>query len=358
MKHPDIAGRRLRNQHITASGLRRPEDVVTWFGAVQAQEFEPALWGLGLRMRSSAAAMVERAFNDGRLLRTHLMRPTWHFVTPADIRWIQMLTAARVKRTMATYNRQLGLDARTFTRSLHVIARALRDGEFLTRLEVGEHLRRAGIEARGPRLAHLMMNAELETLVCSGPRRGKKFTYALVDYRAPRASVLPADEALATLVNRYFRSHGPATVRDCAWWSGLSGADIRRGLDMIGAKREIIDDIEYWTAGQLSRSPTRDHQAHLLPIYDEYVVAYRDRVAVPHGFTAFKTSPRSIVFQHTLIVGGQIAGTWRTSRSPSAGAVTPTLHRRITASERRCVADAAGRQHAFVRPEAQTAARR
>ena len=349
MIDPGIPERRLRNQLITASGLRRPEDVVAWFGAVQAQEFEPALWGLGLRMRSSAATVIEQAYTDGRLLRTHLMRPTWHFVTSADIRWIQTLTADRVKRTMATYNRQLGLDARTFTRSLHVIARALRDGQFLTRLEVGEHLTRAGIVARGPRLAHLMMNAELECLVCSGPRRGKQFTYALVDHRAPGAAVLPADEALATLVGRYFRSHGPATVRDCAWWSGLRVADIKRALDMIGAKRECVDDVEYWTVGQLSRNPTRDTRAHLLPIYDEYVVAYRDRVAVPHSFTAFKKSARAVVFQHTLIIDGQIAGTWRTNRSPTAGAVTPTLLRRVTEAERKCVVDAVARHHGFDR---------
>ena len=323
--------------------------MVAWFGAVQAQEFGPAMWGLGLRMRSPGAPAIEQAFADGRLLRTHLMRPTWHFVAPADIRWIQKLTADRVKRVMATYNRQLGLDARTFTKSLHVIATALGDGQFLTRLEVGEHLTRAGIPARGPRLAHLMMNAELECLVCSGPRRGKLFTYALVDHRAPGASVLPADEALATLCSRYFRSHGPATVRDCAWWSGLRVADIRRALDMIGARRERVGETEYWTAGQLSRSPARDHQAHLLPIYDEYVVAYRDRVAVPHSYTGFTTSPMAIVFQHAVIIDGQVAGTWRTNRSPSAGAVTPTLLRRLTASQRRSVADAVERHHAFVR---------
>ena len=322
---------------------------MAWFGAVQAQEFEPAMWALGLRMRSAAAPRIEQAFAEGRLLRTHLMRPTWHFVAPADIRWIQKLTADRVKRVMATYNRQLGLDARTFTKSLHVIAKAHRDGQFLTRLEVGEHLARAGIPARGPRLAHLMMNAELECLVCSGPRRGQQFTYALVDHRAPGGSVLPADEALATLCSRYFRSHGPATVRDCAWWSGLRTADVRRGLDMLDAKRELVGEIEYWTTDQLSRSPARDHQAHLLPIYDEYVVAYRDRVAVPHSYTAFKTSPKAIVFQHAVIIDGQIAGTWRTNRSPSAGAVTPTMQRRLTASERSAVTDAVGRHCAFVR---------
>lgn len=317
---------------------------MAWFGAVQAQEFEPAKWGLGLRMRSATSAAVEQAFTEGQILRTHAMRPTWHFVARADIRWIQALTGDRVKRIMHSYNGKLGLDARTFTKSLQVMAKALRDGQSLTRLEVAEHLIRAGIPARGSRLAHLMMNAELECLVCSGPRRGKQFTYALVDHRAPDAAVLPADEALATLVTRYFQSHGPATVRDCAWWSGMTMREIRRGLDMIGAKRQRAGDLEYWTVGQVSRSPARDHQAHLLPIYDEYVVAYRDRVAVPHT-----SAPKGIVFQHALIIDGQIAGTWRHSRPPSRGPVVPTVLRRLTAAERRAVSDAAERHHAFRR---------
>jgi hypothetical protein len=288
---------------------------------------------------------VEQAFADGRLLRTHALRPTWHFVAPADIRWIQTLTGERVKRQMASYNGRLGLDARTFTKSLHVIAKALRNGECLTRAEVGEHLTRSGIPAKGPRLAHLMMNAELEALVCSGPRRRKQHTYALVDLRAPRAAVLPLEEALATLVTRYFQSHGAATVRDCAWWSGLRMADIRRGLDMIRAKREFVGDHEYWTAGQLPRSPSRDHRAHLLPIYDEYIVAYRDRVAVPHT-----SAPKGIVFQHAVIIDGQIAGTWRSHRTRSAGAAPPAMISRLTAAERRAVDEAVERQHTFVKP--------
>jgi hypothetical protein len=343
----DIATRRLRNQRLSAAGVRQPEDVVAWFGAVQAQEFEPALWGLGLRMRSSGAAAVFEAFNEGRLLRTHAMRPTWHFVTPADIRWIQTLTAPQVKRMMATYNRALELDSAVFTKASNVIAKALRDGQHLTRTELGERLADAGIQAKGPRLAHIMMNAELDCLVCSGPKVGKQSTYALLDHRAPGGRTLPHDEALATLVGRFFQSHGPATVRDCVWWSGLKTADVKRGLDMIKARREVVNDVEYWTTGQLSRSPARDHAAHLLPIYDEYVVAYRDRIAVPHGPPKVKRVRPAVVFQHALIIGGQIAGTWRITKRVSGPVVTPTPIRRLNAAERECVADAVSRHQTF-----------
>ncbi len=236
----EIARRRLHNQHVTRPGLRTPEAVVAWFGAMQAQEYAAARWAIGLRLPGSVGdAEIERAFDAGRILRTHVMRPTWHFVTTADIRWMLELTAPRVQRTLGSYTRQLGLDARTLTRATKVFERVLRDGQHLTRPELGEHLQKAGIEARLNRLAHIALHAELERVICSGPRRGKQFTYALLDERAPRAIRLTRDEALAELTTRFFRSHGPATIRDFVWWSGLTTADSKRGLDVVRARPAV-----------------------------------------------------------------------------------------------------------------------
>src|SRR5687768_14738261 len=158
--HPAVAAERLRNQSITPHRHRRTADVVTWLGAVQAQEYEPAKWGLGLRMAGASDATVERAFEEGRILRTHLMRPTWHFVTPADIRWMLELTGPRVQRAMSPYNRRLELDGETMARGTNIIARALRDRQYLTRMELAERLRREGLTMAGTRLAHLAMHAE------------------------------------------------------------------------------------------------------------------------------------------------------------------------------------------------------
>jgi len=343
-----IADRRLRNQRLTAAGLARPDEVVAWFGAVQAQEFEPALWALGLRLRSTAtAAATERAFNEGRLLRTHVMRPTWHFVTPADIRWMQALTAPHVQRAMRPYNRQLELDPSTLSRSMKVVTRALRDSNYLTRRDLGAHLHRAGIEARNQRLAHIMMHAELECVVCSGPRAGKQFTYALLDERAPIAAPVPREEALARLARRFLQSHGPATVRDFVWWSGLRTAEARQGFESIGARRRHLDGLDYWTAGQLASSPSRTHLAHLLPIYDEYVVAYRDRVAVPHGPSAVPRRGAEVIFQHALLMNGQIAGTWRLEGKGSNAQVVPNALRRLTVTERHSLTSATDRYTTF-----------
>jgi Winged helix DNA-binding domain len=343
-----IAEQRLVNQGLTAAGRRRPADVVTWLGAVQAQEYAPASWGLALRMQNGAAVdAVERAFSEGRILRTHVMRPTWHFVAPADIRWLLELTAHRVHRVMAPYNRQLGLDTATLTRATGVIERALGDDRHLTRAELGDALQAAGLTLDHIRLAHTAMHAELEGVICSGPRRGGKFTYALVAERAPGAVRLSREEALAELTRRYFRSHGPATARDFAWWSGLTTVDARRGLEMNRARSQIVDGRTYWTVGRSPRA-TRDASAHLLPVYDEYLVAYRDREAVPHGPLTMTFGSRTVTFQHAVLVAGQVAGTWRSVRHAAAPSIEIVPLRRLTTSEQRALLRAATRYGRFL----------
>ena len=344
-----IAERRLRRQLITRTGIRDPVAMIGWFGAVQAQEYAPAKWALGLRLHGRAAdADIERAFTEGRILRTHVMRPTWHFVAAPDIRWLLELTAPRLRGLLATYDRQLELDARTITRGIGVIERALGDGQYLTRTELADRLGRAGLPMAGQRLAHLAMHAELACIVCSGPRREKQFTYALVEERAPGAARLSRDEALATLGRRFFSSHGPATVRDFVWWSGLITADARRAMEMIKARCEEVEGHRYWTVGEAPRGAARDHLVHLLPIYDEYLVAYRDRVAVPHAPPPMTSGSRSFVtFQHALVIDGQVAGTWRTTRQPRGVLIRAFPLRKLTSPERRGLADAAGRYERF-----------
>jgi len=345
-----IARRRLHNQCITRAGLRQPADVIGWMGAVQAQEYAAAKWALGLRLQDGAVDVeIERAFEEGRFLRTHLMRPTWHFVTPMDIRWLTELTAPRVHRVLSSYNRTLELDAALLVRGTAVLERALRDRHYLTRNELGECLRHAGLTLDGVRLARLMMYAELEGVVCSGPRRGKQFTYALVAERAPEALRLSRDEALATLSRRYFGSHGPATIRDFVWWSGLTTADARRGLDMNKAGREQVGNRTYWTIGPTPRGATRDCLVHLLPIYDEYLVAYRDREAVPHGPSVIGSgSGNPVNFQHALVIAGQVAGTWRTTRRSAAVLMDTVPLRRLTGPERRALGEAVHRYERFL----------
>ena len=303
-------------------------------GAVQAQEYGPAKWGLGLRLpKGSTDTAIERAIDKGRILRTHVLRPTWHFVAQADIRWMLELTGPPVQRRMAAYDRQLGLDASVMTRAVDVIERALGEHRYLTRRELGAELERAGLPGRTSQLAHIAMHAELERVICSGPRRGKQSTYALLADRAPTARSRPRDEALAELTKRYFRSHGPATVRDFVWWSGLTTGGAKRGLEMIRARQREEDGLKYWTVGRDQRSAPRSKSSlHLLPIYDEFLVAYRDLRAVPRPAYLMGN------FQHALVIGGQVVGTWRTMSGTNGTVVTVRPLRQLSRAETGAVA--------------------
>jgi hypothetical protein len=340
-----VAAERLRNQFITRGLRGDAAALVARLGAVQAQEYPFAKWALSLRLaRECPDASLDAVFDDGRLLRTHVLRPTWHFVAADDIRWMLDLAGPRVQRALTTYARRAGIEARTLSRGAALIERALGGGRSLTRQELGARLARAGITLSGTPLAFMAMHAELEGLICSGPRRGRQFTYALLDERAPNARRLPRDEALAELVRRYFSSHGPATVRDFVWWSGLTVADTRRGLAMTRAVRESIGGIDYWRIGRPAPAPSAA-AVRLLPIYDEYVVAYRDRVAVPHVTARL---PHGVIFRHALVVDGQVAGTWNVRRAPAGWALRVVPSRRLSAGEKQGVAREAERFARFL----------
>lgn len=347
---PAITEQRLLNQSITRPKARTAEEIVAWLGAVQAQEYPAAKWALALRLPEGITdAEIERAIDEGHILRTHVMRPTWHFVTPADVRWMLELTAPRVHRTLATYNRRQGLTADVVARGTNVFERALRDGQSLTRAELGAQLERVGIKAKGVKLALLTVYAELERVICSGPRRSGQLTYALLADRAPRPRSFSRDEALAELTRRYFQSHGPATIRDFVWWSGLLTADAKRGLEMNKARHEVVDGRTYWTVGRAPAGGRRSTPVHLLPIYDEYIVAYRDRDAVPHLTTKIASPSGGLVtFQHALVIGGKVAGTWRTARNKDEVSVAVTPLRRLTGAERQGIAEAAKRYERFL----------
>lgn len=278
-----VVRRRLQAQRLTGGGLLpTPAEAVAWSGAVQAQEYAEALWSLGMRVQERSAAGVEAACDRGEILRTHVMRPTWHFVAAADLRWLLRLTGARVQAKSAGRRRELGLDDATLARCHEALAAVLDDGEPRTRRELGAALEAAGIDLAGQRLPHTLGHAELEGVIVSGPRRGKQHTYLLLEDRAPAAPQRSREEDVAELVRRYFTSHGPATLRDFAWWSGLTMADGRAGLAALGEElvgEEAADGTSWISAAAAAavRGPGQDApQAFLLGTFDELTVAHRD----------------------------------------------------------------------------------
>ena len=293
---------RLKNQQLIEQSFRRPEDIVRWFGAVQAQDYLGAVWALGLRGRELSATKIEDAFTDGRILRTHVLRPTWHFVVADDIDWMVALNAERLQRTNRTYAQRLGIDDKLVTRSRVLIERALDGGGTATRAEIAAVLERGRIAAAGQSLAHLLFELEQQRVVCSGPRRGKQFTYALFWERVPARKPPSREEALATLAQRYFQSHGPATKRDFAWWSGLAMRDVNDAIEMAS-----VDILDSPPTLQRAKGAT-----YLLPNYDEYLIAYRDRGAVIDPERARNLGVfTSREFLHQVVVDGRVAGSWR-----------------------------------------------
>ena len=321
----DILARRLRNQRLTGTPLATPADVVGWLGAVQAQEYGDSKWALALRARRSDDE-IERAFDTGTILRTHVLRPTWHFVSPGDIRWMLALTGPRVSRALATYYRRFGLDAAVFRKSETVIARALRGGVQLTRQELKVALQRAGVNAEGAqRLAFITIQAEVDAVICSGGRRGSQFTYALLDERVPSSRSLSRDAALAELTRRYFTSRGPAQVHDFTWWSGLTMADARAGLEMVAQDlaSESLDGRTYWFAPKTVRALPTPERAHLLGLYDEYLIAYKDRSAALDALNRTRAAARD-PFSAPVMVKGQTVGVWKKKVTSDRLVVTVT----------------------------------
>jgi winged helix DNA-binding protein len=352
MTNLDIVRQRLHNQLITQRTFEKPGDVVQWLGAVQAQDYAAATWALGLRMQDVTANDIEQAFAEGAILRTHLMRPTWHFVSPADIRWLLALTAPRVNAVNAYYYRKLELDDALFGRSNAVLAQALQGGKQLTRPELVSVLQRAGIATDDlQRFTHIMMRAELDGIVCSGARRGKQFTYALLDERTPQARTLDRDEALAEFARRYFTGHGPATLHDFVWWSGLTVADARAGLEMVKSQltHEVIDGQTYWFS--ISTPPAKDlsHSAYLLPNFDEYIVGYKDRSAIFDASHTKKLDPRgNVLFNYTMVLDGRIVGTWKRAMQKGAVIITQHLFTALDPAETCAFTAAANRYGAFL----------
>ena len=338
----DFIAQRLTRQRLLGATFRTPAEAVASLGAVQSQDYPGAKWALGQRVRGATDASIEAAFNRGELVRVHALRPTWHFVAPADLRWIQALTGPRVQRILAVYDRQLGLDSKTLARALRIVERSLRDRAYKTRVELASALKSGGIDAAGQTLARIMGHAELTALVCSGPQRGRHATYALVDERVPPTPPLDRDEALAELTRRYFSSHGPATVRDFVWWSGLTVKDTRAGLAMIDAQSEEVDGLALWHVPVRVKLPPVSGSAHLLPNYDEYLVAYKDRqLVMPPTFRTMVAEQRTDIFANLVMVDGRLAGSWRRAVTDTHVEVSVSLHRPVTRITRQAIGVAA-----------------
>ena len=346
----------MQSLRLTGTPFAKPADVIRWLGAVQSQDYGPAKWSIGARLRSGDDPSLDRAYRRGTILRTHVLRPTWHFVLPEDIRWMLELTGPRVRRMMSYYDRQLEIDARLTKRTIDRFVKALEREGRMTRTELADDLEHAKIEARGQRLNHIVMNAELAGAICSGGLRGKQHTYALLDERAPKARRLDRDDALAELTRRYFTSHGPATVKDFSWWASLPMSDIKRGLEMSGdalASAEV-DGRTFWFSPSDRTPPASAPKAYLLQAYDECIVGYTDsRFLLDIAAVVPKQTPTErIVYPGALVIGTQVAGHWKRTLGTGTVRLDVALYRRLNGAQATALDEEAARLGRFLGREA------
>lgn len=316
---------------------------------MQSQDYGGAKWAIGQRLARSSDADIDDAFDAGKLLRTHVLRPTWHFVAPADVRWLLELTSPRVRAFSAPYFHKHGLDAAALKRSRRVLERQLA-GTQRTREELSVALAEASLPVKGEALSYQMIAAELDGLVVSGARRGKQHTYALLEERVSPTSRRTREEALAELALRYLKSHGPALPQDLAWWSGLTIADAKRGIAAVEAELEAADvDGKTYYFKRARKTALEVPAVHLLPNYDEQLIAYRFRGnAVDAGVSA-RVGPGDGIFDgHLLLIDGLLVGGWRRELGKASVEVSVSLLRKLRPSEKDALRAAAERYAGFV----------
>lgn len=352
MNHRQILQLRLINQQIAGTSFTKPSHIVSWLGAMQSQEYAMAKWAIGLRLPGSTSHQIEDAFNKGEILRTHVLRPTWHFVAPADIRWMLKLTAPRVHAFNAYYYRQRGFNDKQFKRCHNIIIKALQGGNHLTRTELQEALAKSKVKAEGEHLSTIMMHAELEGIICSGPRKGKQFTYSLIDERVPAAKALQRDEALAKLFRQYFASRGPAMLQDFCWWSGLTVKDAKDAVEMLGdeLRSEVIEGKEYFLMADHhveKVSLNKPYATFLMPDYDEYGIAYKERSALIDKYDGASRTENP-VYNRMIVVDGRIVGSWKPGAGKRGVEITTAFFNEISAAKMKSVDAAIKRYKAFV----------
>jgi hypothetical protein len=313
MDQTDIANLRLSNQQILRNGFKSPKDIAGWMGAIQSQDYGMAKWAIGLRTQDSTEELIQAAVDTAEIIRTHVLRATWHFVSADDVYWMLELSSPYIKASMKFRHKQLGLSESILSKSNGIIEKALRDGKHLTREELLMELRNAKIPLTENRASHLLAWAELEGIICSGASKRGRLTYAILEERVPKKKSMTHEEALAELARKYFTSHAPATLNDFIWWSGLPVNKARQALESSRSEfqSEEINGRRYWYTQTNSIPEVGQEDVHFLPAYDEYLIGYEDRSAVLAYEDFRNTVSKNGIFRPIIVVNGQVVGIWK-----------------------------------------------
>ncbi len=351
MTTADIVRARLDHQRLSRPDLATPAEVARWFGAVQSQDLPASLYGIGLRMPTATEAGVEQAIAEKTVVRSWPMRGTIHVMPAEDARWMVDLLAPRQNARSAHIYRKAGLTADVLKGAGEVLASELKGGKQLIRQELYAALNAAGIDTNASageqRGMHLLRHWAQEGLTCITPRRGKQQTFALFAEWVPPGRDLSGDAALGELAHRYFQSHGPATVNDFAWWTGLTVTQAQRGLRQVEDAFTPVSESAavYWSSPAKPRRASPARKAHLLPAFDEYTVAYADRSAAVDPSIL-----RSVGYGigANIVIDGRVVGLWKRVLKKDQVAISAELVASVDPAGRAAIARAADRYGAFL----------
>ena len=313
MKLEDIAKSRNISQNITQHENATVKELVSWMGAIQAQDFAMAKWAIGLRLANSTEQQIEEAYNNGDIIRTHLMRPTWHFVPAQDLNWLLALTAPQILKIVSYRDKDLELNVSIYKKCNKIIEKTLLAHTYATRDLIGQELLNSKIDIENNRLSHILIRAELEGLICSGPLVGKKLTYALLESRVSEKKRFNRDESLAELAKRFILSHAPVTIKDFTWWSGLSVSDSKKAFDFVKDQfiSEKIGSETYWLTSNSRSKISKTKSVFLLPAYDEFLIGYANREASISLSNNKNAISNNGIFRPTIMVNGKVIGIWK-----------------------------------------------
>ncbi|MEJ2737321.1 MAG: winged helix DNA-binding domain-containing protein [Anaerolineae bacterium] len=346
----DIAHHRLHNQRIAQEKFGQPSQVVTWFGAMQAQDYASIKWAVGLRCYSATDVIIEQAIVNKTIVRTWLTRGTLQVVAASDVRWMLALLAPRIIANSNRRYQQLKLDNATLARSYEILTEILQDGKQMSRAKLMLILEGASISTTGQRGYHILRRAGLEGLICFGPIQDKQETFVLLDEWVPHGKNMTRDEALGELAGRYFESHGPATLQDFIWWSGLRAADARTGLEMVKSRFDqvTIERQTYWLPQNNPILKDSSPTVYLLPAFDEYFLGYKARDAVLDVKYDKQAVSSNGVFRPMVVIDGQIVGIWKRANKKGSVIITPSPFNSLTKAENQALLGAANQYGAFL----------
>jgi hypothetical protein len=334
MTQPEISHLRLINQQIASSEQSTVKEIVHWMGAIQAQDYPMSKWGLGIRLPGSTEAMIELAINKGEIFRIHALRPTWHLVSAQDIHALLELSAPQIRAATRSRDNQLGLTDSVFRKSQEIMETVLQNENHLTREELLTVIINAGFDLSENRASHLFMRAEIDRVICSGKIKSGKLTYALLSERVPHKEIFDRESSCTELARKYFKSHGPATLQDFVWWSGLPVGEAKKSIEAIKAEfiSETIDNQIYWFSASIQFDEPEKNMIFFLPAFDEFIISYRDRKASLPFENMRQAVSNNGIFKPVIVVNGQVEGLWKRTNTKNKVIVETTFFSPVSKS--------------------------